>query len=529
MFNQPQNKRRFALEVFKTPSTKRKSLFLKSLPQKRQKIFQLFLYTLLFTLLLSLEHILERLWSAPDSAPYILLVLSGNFAFCLVLNLFLSFTLVVYFPHIGQKVIHLTLIYLTFALSILMAQLVAIFQLSPFFIPMGFVSYLFALVFGPLFALMMLPLLFLYVGHSLYSAFLEQTITNSTLLFSWTALSLRDTFVLFLGAMIMIGICNQVNRRNKLTIAGIKLALAHLVFLILFFLVSSFPSASSLLERKLLEEFGFAIASGLLTGFLLSSVLPFLESIFDFTTDISLLELSSGNNALLERMLLEAPGTFHHSMMVGILAEAAADAIGARSLLAKVGAYYHDIGKLARPHYFTENENYQGSKHDNLSPILSTIIILAHVKDGVELAKLFNLPSAVVDIICQHHGCGTVQYFYVEALNDPNYRETFPENREKENKEFFRYPGPKAKTKEAAIVLIADSVEAASRSLSDPSPAKLEILIEKIIHSKLMDQQLEECNLTFKELNAIKQSLLKMLISLFHTRVKYPEAPKSKP
>ncbi|MEK7484127.1 MAG: HDIG domain-containing metalloprotein [Planctomycetota bacterium] len=524
MFHPSQEKRRSKLEVFKTPAKKLKSVSLETLDQKRQKGILFLFFTLIFTYLLSFDSPTFTL--IPTSLKSFFLFF-GNFCFCFLLNSILCYVILVHYPRLVQKILHQTVIYLALFLIILTSKITVLFHLTPFVIPFGFIAYLMALIFGQQVTLILTPFLWIYSGHIFYFSVLSYPVTlDMTSYWQWSIVSLRHCLVVFLGSLLMIAACNQVNRRNKLTLTGVSLAIAHTLLLALFFLFSGFVQRNSLGFYPIFEEFCFAAGSGLLTGFFLSTLLPFFESIFDFTTDISLLELSSGNNPLLERMLLEAPGTFHHSMMVGILAEAAADAIGGRSLLAKVGAYYHDIGKLVRPDYFTENENNRGSRHETLSPLLSTLIILSHVKDGVQLAKLFNLPSAVVDIIQEHHGCGLVQFFYVEALNNPDYREDFPDKREKENKEFFRYPGPRAKTKEAAIVLIADCVEAASRSLSDPSYTKLETLIEKIVHSKLMDQQLEECNLTFKEIHLIKQSLLTMLTSLFHTRIQYPEAPK---
>jgi putative nucleotidyltransferase with HDIG domain len=531
MFHQPQVKRRFALETFKTRSKSKRPLALDKIKQKREKLIQLLLYTLAFTFILSLESFYDLFFTIEISKessttnPGLLFSFLGknvffqmlsHFFFCLFVNTLWAWIMIVHFPQVLRNKRHLTLIYLILLSTLFCSKLVVLYHLSPFLIPLGLMAYLFGLVFAPSFALALLPFLSLYIAYTFYSAYgVEHTLEQ---LLS----SFRVSCALLFGVLVMIALCKQVTKRNKLTLTGVALGGAHFLCLSLFYTLGTPTPETSVF----LQEVFYGVASGVLTGLFLSGFLPFLESWFDFITDISLLELSVGTNPLLEKMLLEAPGTFHHSMMVGILAEAAADSIGARSLLARVGAYYHDIGKLVRPEYFTENATYQKSKHEALTPLLSTLIILAHVKDGAELGKLYSLPTSIREIIVQHQGCSVVQYFYVEALKDPQYREDFPEHKEKENKEFFRYPGPKPQSKEAAIVFIADSIEAASRSLSDPSPAKLEALINKIVYSKLIDQQLEDCDLTFKELNSIKTSLLNILISLFHTRVKYPEAPK---
>jgi putative nucleotidyltransferase with HDIG domain len=260
---------------------------------------------------------------------------------------------------------------------------------------------------------------------------------------------------------------------------------------------------------------------GLMVGFLVSGALPFIEHFFEVTTDISLIELSDHNHPLLRRLLLEAPGTYHHSFISGTLAEAAADAIGANSLLARVGGYFHDIGKINKPEYFTENESRKGSHHARLSPTMSTLVIIAHTKDGIELAKDYNLPPAIVDFIPQHHGTSVIEYFYREALEQSA-------GRFEVRKEYFRHLGPKPQTKETAIVSLADSVEAASRSLSDPTPARLEGLVHTIITKKLMDDQLDDSTLTFRELKAVEDTFIRVLAGIFHGRIAYPDTPVRK-
>jgi len=234
------------------------------------------------------------------------------------------------------------------------------------------------------------------------------------------------------------------------------------------------------------------------------------------TTSSKLLELSNPNQPILRRLLMEAPGTYHHSIIVGNLAESAADAIGANSLLARVGAYYHDIGKIKRPYFFIENLiNNNENPHDKLAPTLSTLILTAHIKDGLEFAKEYKLPKIITDIIAQHHGTSLISFFYHKAAEN--------EKAENLNKADFSYEGPKPQSKEAAIVMLADSVEAGVRSLKNPTPGRMEAFVRKVIKDKLEEGQLEESDLTFRELDTIVQAFLRVLNGIFHSRIEYPD------
>ena len=259
---------------------------------------------------------------------------------------------------------------------------------------------------------------------------------------------------------------------------------------------------------------GYGLFNGFISTILTIGLLPIFESVFDVTTDITLLELSDLNHPLLKRLSLEAPGTYHHSIIVGNLAEAGAKAIGASTLLARVGAYYHDIGKVEKPEYFVENQMGAKSKHEKLTPSMSALILESHVKEGVEMAEEANLPQAVIDFIHQHHGTTLMSYFYNKALE---------QGAKQDLEDEYRYPGPKPHSKETAIVMLADAVEAASRVLEDPKPARIKSLIKKIIDSKLEAGELSNSNLTFQELSAIQHAFLPVLISIFHPRVEYPE------
>ena len=301
-----------------------------------------------------------------------------------------------------------------------------------------------------------------------------------------------------------------VRRRGQILAAGLFVGVAEFMVICGLGLLNLFePSV-------FMKEGMWGLASGILSSAVVMLALPLFESLFELTTDVTLLELSDLNHPLLRRMVLEAPGTYHHSLIVGNLAEAASDAIGANSLLARVGAYYHDIGKIEKSEYFSENEAEGKSHHEGLAPSMSALIITSHVKDGMELARKYKLNNALMDFIAQHHGTGLIYYFYQRALEKVGNEETLEE-------EGFRYPGPKPQTKEAAIVLLADSVEAASRTLDDPTPARINSLVQKIINNKFIDSQLDECELTLKDMNKISEAFVRILTGIFHTRVEYPE------
>ena len=258
----------------------------------------------------------------------------------------------------------------------------------------------------------------------------------------------------------------------------------------------------------------------LAAGFLVSGSLPFIESTFGAVTDISLLELGDVSHPLLQELVRRAPGTYNHSITVASIGETAADVIGANGLLVRVGAYFHDIGKMLKPHYFVENTTVGENKHDHLAPAMSTLIIIGHVKDGVDLAQEHGLPSPLIDFVEQHHGTTLVEYFFHEAARQAEER---PDHRTDADESHFRYPGPKPQTRETAVLMIADAVEGASRALSEPTPSRIERLVHEIAMRRLLDGQFDECGLTLTELSRIEDSLTKSLTAMYHGRVKYPE------
>lgn len=240
---------------------------------------------------------------------------------------------------------------------------------------------------------------------------------------------------------------------------------------------------------------------------------------FGILSSLKLTELSNPNHPLLRKLLIETPGTYHHSIIVGNLAESAAEAIGANGLLARVGSYYHDVGKTKRPTFFVENQLNSQNPHDKITPSLSKNIIIAHPKDGLEMLKDYKIPEVIQDLVMQHHGTTTLRFFYNKALNETDGAV---------NESEYRYPGPKAQTKEAAIVQIADSVEAAVRSLSNTTNESIEEMVRKIIKSNLDDGQFNECDLTFKEIEIISISMLETLKGIFHSRIEYPDYNEQK-
>lgn len=262
-----------------------------------------------------------------------------------------------------------------------------------------------------------------------------------------------------------------------------------------------------------------AMASGIISSVLAIGLLPFFESGFGILSTMKLIELSSPNHPLLRKILTETPGTYHHSVMVANLSEAACETIGANGLLARVGAYYHDIGKTKRPQYFIENQMNIRNPHDTLSPKVSKNIITSHTTDGAAILRKHKLPKEIVDIAEQHHGTSLLKFFYHKALE---------QTEEEIKEEDYRYEGPKPQTKEAAVICIADSVEAAVRSMPNPTPEKIEKLVRSIINDRVEDEQFIECDITLKELELIRQALCETLNGIFHSRIEYPELKKQK-
>jgi cyclic-di-AMP phosphodiesterase PgpH len=302
----------------------------------------------------------------------------------------------------------------------------------------------------------------------------------------------------------------QYKQRTMVIQAGFFVSIANLVLVLTLWSLKGDPASLPIAFSGLM-----AVVNGILVAVVVTVLLPILEWLFRIPTDIRLLELSNFNQPLLRKLALEAPGTHHHSLIVGDLAEAAAEAIGANSLLARVGAYYHDIGKISKPHYFIENVRGK-NPHDELNPSMSAMVLRNHQKHGVELARKSGLGQDIINIIEQHHGNSLLTFFYNKAKNQTN------SGNDAIQEDDFRYAGPRPQTKEAAIVLIADAVEAAARSLKAPSASTLKSLVNKVTSSKFQDHQFDDCDLTFRELTIIAEKLFQCLLRNYHSRIEYP-------
>ncbi|MEN6460082.1 MAG: HDIG domain-containing metalloprotein [Syntrophomonas sp.] len=318
------------------------------------------------------------------------------------------------------------------------------------------------------------------------------------------------TIVAFVGGTVGVYQVSKLSQTSDLAKSGFYIAVANILTIITLSLM-----AGNITLNVALTGIMLGAINGILSAILMIGLLPYMESAFSITSMIKLLELSNPNHYLLKRLLLEAPGTYHHSLMVGNLAEASAESVGANPLLVRVGAYYHDIGKIKRPEYFVENQRGFDNPHEKIAPALSALIITSHVKEGLELARESRLPLIISDFIAQHHGTSLAKYFYSRALEEDLDGQI--------SEESFRYEGPKPQTKEVALVMLADSIEAAVRSLQEPSTESIREMVRLIIRDKLDDRQLEECDLTFKDLDIIANSFCKLLEGIYHKRIEYPE------
>ena len=375
-----------------------------------------------------------------------------------------------------------------------------------FSIPSSSYSYLFPIATGAMLIRIVINSEVAIVFAILSSYFSATLMGNQLFFFIFT----------FVGSIIGAHKVARCEQRSILIKAGLTVGGVNILLILSYYLISGNP-----LKMVLLADLIMGFLGGLLASVLVLSIVPIIESLFGYTTDIKLLELANMDNPILKDLILQAPGTYHHCIIVGSLVEAAAKSIAANPLLARVSAYYHDIGKLKKPLYFIENAGGMENKHDHLTPSMSSLILISHVKDGLELARENHLGQRMAHIIQQHHGTSLISYFYQKA-------------KEKENKETetidekdFRYPGPKPQTKEAGIVMLADAVEAASRALSDPTPSRIKNLVRRITNSIFIDEQLEECELTLKDLHKIEESFSRILTAIFHQRIDYPASPTS--
>jgi len=361
--------------------------------------------------------------------------------------------------------------------------------LSPFYLPVATVA-------------MLTMLLFNDMQLTFMMAFMSAVLGGIMMGFD-----LNETLIFFMGSLAGAYKLKEARTRSKVLSAGILVA---------FVQVGCYILVNPVLNKDVVMHVLKPLAvNGFAAGIVVIATLKIFEALFGEITNFTLLELSDSSHPLLKRMVTEAPGTYHHSLIVSNLAEAAADAIGANALLARVGAYYHDIGKMVKPEYFTENQIVSPNKHDELEPSMSRLVILNHVKEGVELAQQYKLNQKIIDFIPQHHGTSLIHYFYQKAIAEGEAGEVSEEN--------YRYPGPKPQNKETAIVLLADSAEGATRALDEHTPQKIEDVVRKVINNKFIDGQLDECNLTLCEINTIASVFVRVLSAMYHSRVKYPE------
>lgn len=372
---------------------------------------------------------------------------------------------------------------------ILMSQLLS--TISGYLIPISIATMLISIMVNPKFAILVNVILSILVGISTSS---EVSVMAVSLLGgiggAFASVNTQQRYNIIVTGFIVSGI-------NVITILG-------------------FGLVENLEFNEFIRRIMYGFTNGIFSSIVAIGSLPLWESIFGILTPLKLLELSNPNQPLLKRLLLEAPGTYHHSVLVGNLSEAAAEVVGADTLLTRVGAYYHDVGKLKRPYFFKENQVMGDNPHDKMNANLSTLVITSHAKDGLDLAKSYKIPKEVTDIIVQHHGTTLVAFFYHKALNEAENEGEIEEDR-------FRYEGPKPQTKEAAIIMLADSVEAAVRSMSAPNKGKIEVMVRNIIKAKLNDSQLDECSLTLGDLNNIGTAFTNVMMGIYHQRIEYPQ------
>jgi putative nucleotidyltransferase with HDIG domain len=388
-------------------------------------------------------------------------------------------------------------------------------QLAPLLIPYAFAPLVLSVLLGR--------------NHGLYAAVFASL---------WGSLLVGRIDPVFLVISLITGFIGvfvtlQVRRRSRLVRAGVYVGLATWILAAAFGQVGpviwEVPSQTdwAMIGWQSLAAF----ATGIATAIVVSGILPMLEHVFKITTDISWLEMSDLNHPILKRLSLEAPGTYHHSLAVANLSEAAAEVVGgANPTICRVASYFHDIGKVIKPHYFTENISHGLNPHDDLTPTMSALIIISHVKEGVDLALKNKLNAEIIDVISQHHGTSLVAYFHQRALQQQedarlggkimNMRE---EDIPEVSEESFRYPGPRPQTKEAAIVSLADSIESASRSLDRPTPQRIDDLVRNIIKARIDEGQLDEAPLTIAEIWKIADSFRFSLVNMLHARIAYPK------
>ncbi|AGK97081.1 HD family phosphohydrolase [Clostridium pasteurianum] len=382
----------------------------------------------------------------------------------------------------------LILIFLLNVISLILAR--SIYIISPFLIPLA-----------------CMPMLLILLIDDRVSLFIS--ILNCILISVVVEFNTQITLISITSALLPAIVLRKMQMRNDILYSSIYIAVINAIITF---------SVGFLISNNVIDVLtitGFSFLGACISAILTVGFLPFLESVFDIVTTVKLLELSNPNQPLLRRLLMEAPGTYHHSILVANIAEVAAENIGGNPVLTRVCAYYHDIGKIMRPYFFKENQIGNDNPHDKISPNLSALVIISHVKEGLELAREYKLPKTIQDTIAEHHGTTLVKYFYITMKNSS-------ENPKDVNEENFKYPGPIPKTKENAVIMLADCVEASVRSISNPTKGKIEEMVNNIIRDRLNEGQLDNCDLTLKDIDIIRKSFLKTLNGIYHQRIEYP-------
>lgn len=392
-------------------------------------------------------------------------------------------------PQIWASDRHVLLWSLVVVSTVGLARVLAAPRFSNFLPPAAAGTMLLGILLQPRLALFSTPVLALLVGLA-------------------AGRELAPVLVATVGGLAGVFATRQVHRRSDVGVAGLLVGVAGATTAIGVGLLHGAGEVSGMATNA-----AYAFGSGILAAVVTIGVLPFLEQIFGLVTPIKLLELANPAHPLLRRLQLEAPGTYHHSIMVGNLAEAAAEAVGADALLVRVGTYYHDVGKLRRPAFFVENQVGIENPHNKMTPSLSALTVSAHVRDGLDLAREYGLPRVVADFIPQHHGTALITYFFHQAL----------ERGDAMDEAAFRYEGPRPQTSETAIVMLADAVEAAVRSLARPTPDRIDEVARRVIREKLEDGQLDECGLTFRDLDRVAAAFVRILSGMLHPRLEYPD------
>jgi len=412
------------------------------------------------------------------------------------LSLFIPFLLLFYALHLtlfkladARRLLNLGLLLVVFIFTA--TAMTDYSRYSPFYIPVSAVGMLTILLF-----------------NDLQLAFSMSLVTSAVVALV-VGVGVDFLLISFIGGVVAAYSVKNARTRGTLLRAGFIVGVVQVAGYLLFH--------PELNRAVYVHELKPLFINGIISALLVLGCLKIFEYLFGELTNFSLLELSDSiNQPLLKRLAFEAPGTYHHSLILSNLTAAAADAIGANALLVRVGSYYHDIGKLVTPHYFTENQMMSGNKHDDLEPSISRLVILNHVKEGVDIAYKHGLNEKIIDFIRQHHGTGLIYFFYQRAITEANGEDVDESN--------YRYAGPKPRTKETAIMMLADGVEGATRALDEHTQPKIDEVVRRVMNNKFIDGQLDECGLTLCEINTIGRAFTKALSAMYHVRIKYPDA-----